>query len=36
MAHEIYRISSFQKEAPFTLRVHFDDGTSQVIDSRPA
>mgnify|MGYP003576293849 FL=1 len=35
MAHEIYRITSFQKVAPFTLRVHFDDGTSQVIDFRP-
>jgi hypothetical protein len=35
MAHEIYRISSFQKVAPFTLRVQFDDGTSQTIDFRP-
>ena len=35
MGHEIYRVSSFQKVAPFTLRVQFDDGTSQVIDFRP-
>jgi Protein of unknown function (DUF2442) len=35
MAHEIYRISSFQKVAPFTLSVQFDDGTSQIIDFRP-
>lgn len=35
MAHEIYRVSSFQKVAPFTLRVQFDDGTSQIIDFRP-
>ena len=35
MGHEIYRVSSFQKVAPFTLRVQFDDGTSQIIDFRP-
>jgi hypothetical protein len=35
MAHEIYRVSSFEKVAPFTLRVQFDDGTFQVIDFRP-
>lgn len=35
MAHEIYRVFSFEKVAPFTLRVHFDDGTSQTIDFRP-
>jgi hypothetical protein len=34
MAHEIYRVTSFEKVAPFTLRVSFDDGTSQVIDFR--
>jgi hypothetical protein len=32
MAHEICRVVSFEKLAPFTLRVVFDDGTSQVID----
>ena len=35
MAHEIYRISSFEKVAPFTLCVKFDDGTSQIIDFHP-
>ena len=35
MTHEIYRVASFQKLAPFTLRVTFDDGTSQTIDFRP-
>jgi hypothetical protein len=35
MAHEIYRISSFQKVAPFILSIQFDDGTSQTIDFRP-
>ncbi len=35
MTHEICRVVSFEKVAPFTLRVVFDDGTSQVIDFRP-
>ena len=35
MIHEIYRVVSFEKVAPLTLRVMFDDGTSQVIDFRP-
>ena len=35
MGHEIYRVVSFEKLAPFTLRVEFDDGTSQIIDFRP-
>jgi hypothetical protein len=35
MTHEIFRVVSFEKVAPFTLRVLFDDGTSQVIDFRP-
>jgi hypothetical protein len=35
MAHEIYRVFSFEKIAPFTLRIQFDDGTSQTIDFRP-
>lgn len=35
MNHEIYRVVSFEKVAPFTLKVAFDDGTSQVIDFRP-
>jgi hypothetical protein len=35
MAHEIYRVMTFEKVAPFTLRVHFDDGISQFIHFRP-
>jgi hypothetical protein len=35
MPHEIYRVASFQKLAPFILSVQFDDGTSQTIDFRP-
>jgi len=35
MDHEIHRVVSFQKVAPFTLHVQFDDGTSQVINFRP-
>ena len=35
MRHEIYRVVSFEKTAPFTLRVLFDDSTTQVIDFRP-
>ena len=35
MAHEIYRVVSFEKVAPFTLRVQFDDGTFQIVDFRP-
>ena len=35
MNHEIYRVVSFEKVAPFTLKVVFDDGTTQVIDFRP-
>ena len=35
MAHEIYRVVSFEKVAPLTLRVYFDDGVSQLLDFRP-
>jgi hypothetical protein len=35
MTHEIHRVVSFQKVAPFTLTVQFDDGTSEIIDFRP-
>jgi len=35
MNHEIHRVVSFEKVAPFTLRVGFDNGTSQVIDFGP-
>ncbi|MBI4408141.1 MAG: DUF2442 domain-containing protein [Gemmatimonadetes bacterium] len=35
MPHEIHRVTGFEKVAPFTLRVSFEDGTEQVIDFRP-
>ena len=35
MEHQIHRVESFQTVAPFTLRVHFEDGSSQLIDFRP-
>jgi hypothetical protein len=35
MEYEIHRVTSFQKIAPFTLRIQFEDGTSQTIDFRP-
>jgi hypothetical protein len=35
MDHEIYRVVAFEKVAPFTLKVAFDDGTFQVVDFRP-
>ena len=35
MAHPIYRVVNFEIIAPYTLRVAFDDGTTQTIDFRP-
>lgn len=35
MIHEIHRVAGFEKVAPFTLSVRFEDGTSQVIDFGP-
>ncbi len=35
MTHPIYRVKSFQIEAPYILRVQFDDATEQVIDFEP-
>jgi len=35
MSHEIHRVVTFEKVAPFILRVRFDDDTAQVIDFRP-
>src|SRR3990167_4407917 len=35
MGHEIYRVVLLEKVAKFTLKVVFDDGSSQVIDFRP-
>lgn len=35
MTHPIHRVQSFKVEAPYTLRVAFDDGTEQVINFQP-
>ena len=35
MEHPIYRVVGFEIVKPHTLRVEFDDHTSQVIDFRP-
>ena len=32
MHHAIYRVISFDFQAPYTLRIRFDDGTEQIID----
>ena len=35
MGHSIHAVIGFERVAPFTLRVRFQDGTSQEIDFRP-
>lgn len=35
MLHPIYRVRSFEIVGPYTLRVHFDDRTEQIIDFKP-
>jgi len=35
MEHAVHRVTEFQKVKPFTLRVAFEDGTTQVVDLRP-
>jgi hypothetical protein len=35
MTHAIHRVASFEKTAPYTLRVHFEDESAQTIDFRP-
>jgi predicted acetyltransferase len=35
MSHEIHKVTHFEIVAPFTLRVVFEDATSQVINFRP-
>ena len=32
MSHHIYRVVFFEIQAPYTIRVRFDDETEQVID----
>jgi hypothetical protein len=35
MVHPIHRVHSFEKVAPYTLRVRFDDASERTIDFRP-
>ena len=35
MIHPIYHVRSFEIVAPYTLRVQFDDNSSQIIDFQP-
>ncbi len=35
MLHPIYRVRSFEITGPYTLRMEFDDKTSQVINFEP-
>ncbi len=35
MTHPIYRVCSFERIAPYTLRIRFDDETERTIDFRP-
>jgi len=35
MGHPIYRVLSFEIIAPYTLKVCFDDATTQIINFRP-
>jgi len=35
MSHPIYRVLGFERIAPYTLRVTFDDHTERLIDFRP-
>ncbi len=35
MRHPIYRVRSFEKLSPYTLRIRFDDDMERTIDFRP-
>ena len=35
MEHPIYRVTKFEVVAPYTVRVHFNDGVSQTINFEP-
>jgi hypothetical protein len=35
MKHPIYRVVDFEIVGPYTLRVSFDDSSTQIIDFRP-
>ena len=34
-AHPIHRVHSFTREAPYTLRIRFEDNSEQLVDFRP-
>jgi len=35
MSHPIYQVTAFEVVGSYTLKVEFDDNTSQIIDFRP-
>ena len=35
MSHPIYRVRLFERIAPYTLRIEFDDATERTIDFQP-
>lgn len=35
MSHPLYDVTAFELVKPYTLRVHFNDSTQQVIDFEP-
>lgn len=35
MSHPIHRVQTFHIVGPFTLKVYFEDGVTQIIDFRP-
>jgi Protein of unknown function (DUF2442) len=35
MGHPIYRVTGFAILAPYTLRIHFDDGAEQTVNFQP-
>lgn len=35
MSHPIYRVLSFEIVAPYTLKIYFDDDTTQTINFQP-
>ncbi len=35
ISHPVHAVTGFEKVAPFTLRVRFEDGTIQIVDFRP-
>lgn len=35
MSHPIYRVVGFEVEAPYTLRVHFDNSAVRIINFEP-